>query len=326
MRLSKKANHTVSGQQSDGGESKPVLPPTPQELRFLNHLEKERRVSAYTVRNYGQALEQFRQWLHTVIGWRGDWSDVTGQDLRTYLIDSQEKLSRRTIHNHFSGLRTFFRYLIKQRELTTNPLHGITMPKLSKPLPKYLTEKQMAALLLGPMRLFENGAIPAWRAARDRLMLELLYGGGFRVSEVVGLNYGSIDFDRGVARVLGKGRKERLCPIGKVALECLIYFRDHHAKDTGREAPVLVSEGQRRLSVRQVQLLMKQYLALADLPMDLTPHKIRHSFATHMLDRGADLRLVQELLGHASLSTTQIYTHVGIARLKEAHRQAHPRA
>jgi integrase/recombinase XerC len=156
--------------------------------------------------------------------------------------------------------------------------------------------------------------------------MELLYGGGLRVSELVGLTYGQIDGASGVARVLGKGKKERLCPLGRVAMAVLERFRDEFAERSGYPDPVVVNSRRERLSVRSVQLILKKYLALADLPADLTPHKIRHSYATHLLDNGADLRLVQDLLGHASLSTTQIYTHVSVARLQDAHRLAHPRA
>lgn len=290
---------------------------------FLRHMESERRVSNYTVRNYGQALRRFADYLRGN-GWQGDWSSVRPPQARGYLIESQRDLSRRTVHNHFSALRTFFQWR-RQRGAENNPLAGLTMPKLDKPLPKFLTEKQMKTLLDGPMRLLDNEAIEPFAAWRDRLMMELLYGAGLRVSELVSLNYGSIDAS-GVARVLGKGKKERLCPIGRVAQACLEKFKREFAPATDRDAPVLINGKGRRLSVRQVQLTLKRYLSLADLPMDLSPHKLRHSYATHLLNHGADLRVVQELLGHASLSTTQIYTHVGVARLQEAHRAAHPRA
>ena len=157
-------------------------------------------------------------------------------------------------------------------------------------------------------------------------MLELLYGGGLRVSELVALNYGAVDFGDGSARVLGKGRKERVCPLGTTAMKVLRKFRDDFARESGPGDPVLVTTSGQRLTVGAVQLLVKKYLALADLPMDLTPHKLRHSFATHLLNSGADLRTVQELLGHANLTTTQIYTHTSVARLKEIHAKAHPRA
>jgi integrase/recombinase XerC len=156
--------------------------------------------------------------------------------------------------------------------------------------------------------------------------MELLYGGGLRVSEVVGLNHGDVDMQSGVARVLGKGRKERMCPLGKVALAVLKKFQSEFARDAGLKAPVLITTRHERMNARAVQLLLKRYLALAELPSDLTPHKLRHSYATHLLNAGADLRVVQELLGHASLNTTQVYTHVSVARLKEIYAKAHPRA
>ncbi|WP_309383663.1 tyrosine-type recombinase/integrase [Cerasicoccus frondis] len=290
---------------------------------FLRHLKSERRVSDYTVRNYGAALQRFADFLRGS-GWSGDWDAVNTVQARAYLIESQRDLSRRTVHNHFSGLRTFFQWR-RQRGATANPLAGLSLPKLPKSLPKFLTEKQMKTLLDGPMRLLDNETIEPFVAWRDRLMMELLYGAGLRVSELVSLNYGMID-SQGIARVVGKGQKERLCPIGKVALAVLEKFKREFATRTDRDAAILTSENGKRISVRKVQLTLKKYLSLADLPMDLSPHKLRHSYATHLLNHGADLRIVQELLGHASLSTTQIYTHVGVARLQEAHKRAHPRA
>jgi integrase/recombinase XerC len=184
----------------------------------------------------------------------------------------------------------------------------------------------MKLLLTGPQRLLENQSVDAHTAWRDRLAMELLYGGGLRVSELVTLNYGAIDFESGVARVLGKGKKERLCPLGRVALKVLVKFRDEFARRNAPASPVLVNADGTRMTVRAVQLMLKRYLALAGLPLDLTPHKLRHSYATHLLNAGADLRLVQELLGHSQLATTQIYTHVSMARLQEIYAKAHPRA
>jgi integrase/recombinase XerC len=201
----------------------------------------------------------------------------------------------------------------------------VPLPKLEKALPRFLTETQMLALLRGPQRLLENESIDGFTAWRDRLVLELLYGGGLRVSELTGLDYGAVDFGTGSARVLGKGRKERICPVGGTAMKVLEKFRREFARRSDRTDPVVITAAQKRMPVRAVQLLVKRYLALADLPMDLSPHKLRHSYATHLLNAGADLRAVQELLGHASLATTQIYTHTSIARLKDIHTKAHPR-
>ena len=156
--------------------------------------------------------------------------------------------------------------------------------------------------------------------------MEILYGAGLRVSELVGLSYGDVDLAEGAARVTGKGRKQRVCPLGRVACAVLVKFRDEFAPSTGPRDPVLCNAAGGRMTVRAVQLMLKRHLALAGLPPDLTPHKLRHSFATHLLNAGADLRIVQELLGHAQLVTTQVYTHVGIARLKDVYDKAHPRA
>jgi integrase/recombinase XerC len=293
---------------------------------FLAYLEHERRYSPYTVRNYRQALEDFWQWRK-----RSDLSEhpldaLTNREVRDFVIEGQRRFDRKTLHLHVSALRAFYKYWQRQGKLTRNVFVGVPLPKLEKRLPKFLTEEQMRRLLEGPSRLLENGSEDAFTAWRDRLVMELLYGGGLRVSEVVALNYGSIDFDRGIARVVGKGKKERLCPLGTVATAVLRKFRDEFAREKGPASPVLVTAEHNRLPVRSVQLLLKRYLALADLPQDLTPHKIRHSYATHLLNAGADLRLVQELLGHASLNTTQVYTHVSVARLKEVYKKAHPRA
>ncbi len=293
---------------------------------FLRHLEGERRLSTYTVRNYGTGLLTFFAFLDSDTSWKGDLAKIGLRDVRDFVIEQQRRVSRRTIHNYVSALRTFFKYWIRQGKLEKNPLLGLALPKLPKKLPAFMTEKQIVKLLDGPMRLLENEAVSQRIAWRDRLALELLYGTGFRVSELCGLTYGQLSFDEGVARIVGKGGKARLCPLGRVAMAVLEKWRQEFATSTSFDAPVLENSRGAKWSSRSVQLLMKKYLALAELPMDLTPHKIRHSYATHLLDNGADLRLVQELLGHSRLSTTQVYTHVNMGRLKEAFDQAHPRA
>jgi integrase/recombinase XerC len=315
---------------TDGSKVAPLPPEVLAEwwLPFEDFLAKERRYSAYTVRNYRQAFEDFYRWLaDPQIGlWSRGIAALGSREMRDFVIEAQRRFDRRTLHNHASGLRTFFKYWMKHGRLTKNPLLGVPLPKLEKRLPKFLTEDQMKALLVGPQRLLQNEAIDAHVAWRDRLAMELLYGGGLRVSELAGLTYGAIDFDAGVARVLGKGNRERLCPLGRVAIAVLRKFRDEFARDKGPASPVLTNANGTRMSVREVQLMLKRYLTLAGLPLDLTPHKLRHSYATHLLNAGADLRLVQELLGHSQLATTQVYTHVSVARLKEIYAKAHPRA
>ncbi len=292
---------------------------------FVDYLAKERRYSVYTVRNYRQALEALHGWL-AAQGRSFSPTEFTVRDVRDYLIEAQRRLARRTLHNQAAGLRAFFRFWQRKGRLTANPLNGVPLPKLQKTLPKYLTEPQITTLLESPMRLLKAESCDAFTAWRDRLVLELLYGGGLRLSEAVGLNYGEVDESSGAARVLGKGGKERVCPLGAVAMAVLKKFREDFAPPSGPADPVLITTSRRRLPGRQVQLIVKRHLALAGLPMDLSPHKLRHSYATHLLDSGADLRAVQELLGHASLATTQIYTHTSVARLQQIHAKAHPRA
>ena len=267
-------------------------------------------MSVYTVRNYRQAVERFAEWMDARGEWGGDFSKVRAVDVRSYLVDQGRRLARRTLHNHVSGLRRFYVYLRQQGQTESNPFTGLSLPKLDRPLPKFLTEAQMRSLLDAPVQLWKAGQLGEFEALRDSVILELLYGGGLRVSELCGLNHGQLDLSQGVARVMGKGRKERLCPIGAVAAKCLRHFVEQFHLSVEPQAPVICHRGGKRMEPRQVQKLLKRHLEAADLPLDLTPHKLRHSFATHMLDNGADLRAVQELLGHANLSTTQIYTHV----------------
>ncbi len=311
-----------------GHATKPLPPEVIEEWwqPFEDFLAKERRYSAYTVRNYRQALEDFHRWLNPGGGTGREFDSLTPRETRDFVIEGQRRFDRRTLHNHVSGLRTFYRFWMRRGRVTRNPFAGVPLPKLEKRLPKFLTEEQMKLLLSGPQRLLENEAVDAHTAWRDRLAMELLYGGGLRVSELVALEYGAIDFQSGVARVVGKGRKERLCPLGRVALAVLTKFRGEFARRTAPSSQILVNHDGSPMTVRAVQLMLKRYLALAGLPLDLTPHKLRHSYATHLLNAGADLRLVQELLGHAQLATTQVYTHVSVARLKEIYAKAHPRA
>jgi integrase/recombinase XerC len=320
---------STSVRDAEGSGRRPDLPRTVVAewwQPFEDFLAKERRYSDYTVRNYRQAFEDFYRWLTGAGLWEHGLANLTSRDMRDFVIEAQRRFDRRTLHNHASGLRTFFKYWMKHGRLPRNPLTGVPLPKLEKRLPKFLTEEQMKLLLAGPSRLIADGTLDPHTAWRDRLAMELLYGAGLRVSELIGLEYGAVDFSSGVARVLGKGRKERLAPIGKVALAVLVKFRAEFAPRAGPTSPILVNANGRRTSIGEVQRMLKRYLALAQLPLDLTPHKLRHSYATHLLNAGADLRLVQELLGHSQLATTQVYTHVSVARLKEIYAKAHPRA
>ncbi len=293
---------------------------------FEAYLAHERRYSRYTVRNYRQAFDDFYRWAAAAELWGRGVEALTHREARDFVIEGQRRFDRRTLHNHVSGLRAWLNYWRRQGRLTTNPFIGVPLPKLEKRLPQFLNEAQMVRLLQGPQRLLDNESLDAFTAWRDRLAMELLYGAGLRVSEAVALDHGDVDMKDGVARVMGKGKKQRLCPMGDIALGVFKKWRSEFATRVAPSDPVLINARHERVSARTLQLLLKRYLALADLPLDLTPHKLRHSYATHLLNAGADLRVVQELLGHAQLGTTQIYTHVSVARLKEIYAKAHPRA
>lgn len=302
-----------------------ALPPPPPEVTaFASYLAAERGLSPYTVRNYRHAVAAFLQWL----GPEANWKELRPAQARSHAIELSRRLSRRTLHNRIAGLRAFYRYQRERGAVRSNPFQGLTLPKLEQPLPIFLTRAQMEDLLNQPQREAESGALELSAAWRDRALLELLYGAGLRVSELVGAQAEDWRPAEETLRVTGKGRKERIVPVGRIAAAALRQHRHLCAEAaTARGTPhLLVQPDGRPLSVRWVQLRLKHYLARAGLPRDLSPHKIRHSFATHLLDEGADLRTVQELLGHASLSTTQVYTHTSIARLQQAYRQAHPRA
>ena len=304
-----------------------AMPETIPELEaFCEHLALERRMSPYTVRNYRSAVEQFVAWLAAAGQWGGDFGSVRTGTVRAYLVATGRSRSRRTLHNQMSGLRALYTFLRKRGQVEVNPFVGLSLPKLDRPLPKVLGLGQVKALLDAPIEAWRAGQSAEFDAFRDSLALELLYGGGLRVSELSGLKHRQVDRASGVARVTGKGGKERLCPLGPVALRCLAAFVDRFQLSADPDAPVVPDRRGRAMTPRAVQRMLKPHLARAGLPLDMTPHKLRHSYATHLLDNGADLRAVQELLGHANLSTTQIYTHVSIARLKEAHEKAHPRA
>jgi site-specific recombinase XerD len=232
-------------------------------------------------------------------------------------------MARPTIRLHFAALRTFYKFLTERHGLNENPLKEVQLPKLEKKLPVVLTQKQIDELLTAPLRVEKSGRAPVWMPARDAAILELFYSSGLRLAELVALEVSSVDIYSESVRVLGKGRKERIVPVGAPALAAIQKYRQEANVHAG---PLFLSKLRRRLTPANVWLVLKRYLPHTGIPINVSPHKLRHSFATHLLDAGADLRSVQSLLGHASLSTTQIYTHVTIERLKTAYDEAHPRA
>ena len=231
--------------------------------------------------------------------------------------------ARSSIRLTFAALRSFYQFLVIRTILDANIVKAVDIPKPEKSLPKFLTVSQVETLLEKPTKNVRQKQAPLWMACRDEAILELFYSSGLRLSELVKLEVKDLDPISETVRIFGKGAKERICPVGRPALEAVSRYRQKAGVHAG---PLFISKLRRRLSARSIWLAMKKYLRAAGLPADLSPHKLRHSFATHLLDGGADLRSVQSLLGHASLSTTQIYTHVTAERMKRAYARAHPRA
>ena len=298
----------------------------PEEIdKFIRFLSGEKRYSDYTLRNYLHAIRSFITWLDGSQK-KVQISEVNQSLARDYIIESQQIRSKRTVRNHISALRSFYQFCQSRNYLNNNPFRNLTLPKLEKKLPVFLSQDELIQLLEAPLKLEISSPHAEMIRVRDRIIMELLYGGGLRVSEVVGLNHGDLDLPKSLVRILGKGRKERVVPIPERTSSLLISFRENFCLDASSSSPLFTSSKAQRLTSRNVQFRLKKYLAFCQLPQDVTPHKLRHSFATHLLDNGADLRSVQELLGHSSLSTTQVYTHVSVGRLKKAHKLAHPRA
>ncbi len=287
---------------------------------FLEFMSSERRSSERTLANYELALRQFREWREPFKGW----SELTADDFRAYLFDLMKKeRGRATIRLQFAALRSFFKWLTRRRGWKANPLLEVQLPKREKKLPVVLTVTQIDQMLNLPLTLEKSKRDAVWAPERDAAILELFYSTGMRLSELVALNVADIDTYTETVRVFGKGKKERLCPVGSKALEAVQRYR---AKAGVHDGALFLSKLRKRLSIQGVDDVVNKYWRASGLPVHLTPHKFRHSFATHLLNNGADLRSVQELLGHASLSTTQIYTHVSTQRMKEVYDKSHPRA
>jgi integrase/recombinase XerC len=323
---------------------------------FLNYLKYEKRFSEHTAKCYDADLSQFGDFLtgsnecgpsahepmslhHSKLGEAGSatavathtdvkvdqlFLSVETDAVRTYLAFLNDKqYSKATIARKLATLRSFFKFLVKRNQLGSNPVAAVRTPKQDKKLPKFLEYEEVK-------RLLETPPMNNWLGARDRAILETLYSTGIRVSELVALNMDDIDFLGEVVHIRGKGKKERISPISSSALQVIQHymeFRNKRAQSNSNfDSKVLfVNKHGRRLSTRSVRRKMDKYLKMAGLDPTISPHTLRHSFATHMLNNGADLRSVQELLGHQSLSTTQVYTHLSTKKLKEVYEHAHPR-
>lgn len=299
-------------------------PPTKERIdplveEFLSYLGEGKNYSPQTVRSYRQALEGFRTFRPSA-----EWTTATADHFRAYLFDLMKKgRSRATIRLQFAALRSFYNHLTERNVVASNVLKLVSLPKLEKKLPQFLTIPQVNSLMEKPKAREKSKQATSWMAARDAAILELFYSSGLRLAELAALNVKDLDPIGETVRVMGKGSRERIVPVGALALESISRYRSEAIVQSG---PLFLNKSRKRLGHRSIWLLLKNYVREAGLPATLSPHKLRHSFATHLLDNGADLRSVQSLLGHASLSTTQIYTHVTTERLKRAYDAAHPRA
>ncbi len=293
--------------------------------RFLQYLRVERNASELTLKSYREDLEALADYLAEARGGNApEPGAISVPDLRGYVAALAEAgYAKTSIARRLASMRSFFRFGQREGWVEANPAKPLRNPRKPRSLPHFLSTEEIGRLLAAP-----DAADPL--GLRDRAILETMYAAGLRVSEVVGLNDGDLDFEAGLVRVRGKGKRERLAPIGSYAIEALATWlarRKLHAQEaTGAGAPVFVNRFGRRLSTRSVARMLEKYLRETGLDRRTSPHSLRHSFATHLLDRGADIRSVQELLGHKSLVTTQIYTHVSTAGLRDAYQKAHPRA
>lgn len=296
------------------------LPDDPLSAGFIEFMEVERRSSPRTLDLYDHALSEFRQ-RHAGFT---TWQALTADDFRKYLFEMMKRdLGRATIRLHFAALRSFFKWLTRRQGWVANPLLDVQLPKQEKKLPVVLTLTQVTEMLALPLSLPKSPRSPEWGPERDVAILELFYSTGMRLAELASINVEDVDAYSDTVRVIGKGRKERLLPVGSHAMLAIQRYRQKAGVHGG---PLFLSKLKKRITGQALADVVDKYWKASGMPIHVTPHKLRHSFATHLLNNGADLRSVQELLGHASLSTTQIYTHVSTQRMKEVYQASHPRA
>lgn len=291
---------------------------------FLRHLALEKNSSALTVKSYREDLTQAIGFLHDKFGPAAATpARVTTRHVRAFVAWlSEQGYAKTTISRRLAALRTWFRFLCRQGTISANPCDGLRGPRHDKKLPHFLTGDEVGKLLSAPI-----GEGPL--VLRDRAILETLYSAGLRVGELAGLNVADLDLDGGTLTARGKGKRERLAMLGDpavAAIQAWLEVRDTLGPRAAKQSAVFLNKHGGRLTTRSMARLLEKYLALAGLDSRTSPHTLRHSFATHLLDAGADIRSVQELLGHKSLTTTQVYTHVTTQRLQDSYQKAHPRA
>jgi integrase/recombinase XerC len=299
--------------------------------QFVHYLSLEKNASPHTCRGYRKDLEGFEVFLKAAGMYLSpagtvEMEKVDRMAIRKYMSFLHRKNKKSSIARKISTLRSFFKYLIKEQRIASNPAKSVSTPKVEKTLPTTLTVDEAFRLMESPERIPQNSsAVSRENGLRDRAILELLYSSGLRVSELVGLNLNQLDLDLGIVRVMGKGRKERIVPVGGKAIEASRAYLEERGVFKG-EDPIFINSFGGRLTARTVGRLVKKYTRHSGIFRKVSPHSLRHTFATHLLDAGADIREIQEMLGHSSLSTTQRYTHVSMGKLMEVYDRAHPRS
>lgn len=314
----------------------PLAPSDPLVSRFERHLRAETRSSPHTRDAYLQDVAQFASSAFGSASPPFRWGSVGRNEARSFLIEcSRHGDAPSSVRRKLSAIRSFYRFMVREGAADANPFAGLRGPKKPATLPVVLTQKQIGELLASPLEELAHAtdAVPPedeFAAYRDKAIMEFLYSTGARVQECASASINDADLSTGVVRLEGKGRKERLAILGAPAIEAvqamLSLARPLFPDVDGPSSPLFRNLSGGRLTTRSIERMLKRHLAACGLPASITPHTLRHSFATHMLDAGADLRSVQEMLGHSSLSTTQIYTHVSVERLKDEYAKSHPRA
>ena len=287
---------------------------------FLNYLRFEKRYSKHTLRSYHDDLLQFTAYLDKHYG-EIPLHDISSASIRSWLASlKDQKLSAKSINRKISSLKSFFKYSLRTGVLKKTPMTNISSPKIPKRLPAYVEEKDISQLL----RDIDFGT--DWKGATDKLIVSIFYNTGMRLSELINLKEDHINVSSGTLKVLGKGNKERIIPVSRLLLDQIVgYLENKRNRENADSTYLLVNEKGRKLYEKYVYLTVKKYLSQVTTIDKKSPHILRHTFATHLTNNGADLNSIKELLGHASLAATQIYTHNSIEKLKEAHRKAHPK-
>lgn len=292
--------------------------------RFLRYLQVERNSSELTIKSYREDLTTLATFLAESLGSTPRPDQIRPFDLRTYVAALHEAgYAKSSVARKMASLRSFFRFCQREKLCDTNPAQPLRNPRRERKLPHFLTSDEIGRLLKAPPNNDPMGR-------RDRAILETLYSAGLRVSELVGINKLDLDLTGGLVQVRGKGKKERLAPLGSFAVRALKRWLQHHSfkgpENQAKNPPVFLNRFGKRITTRSIGRMLEKYLKITGLDLQTSPHTLRHSFATHLLDAGADIRSVQELLGHKSLVTTQIYTHVSTAGIRAVYEKAHPRA